>query len=280
MRIHKALSDNSIASRRAAEKMIAEGRVTVNGHPAFLGQDIDPATDVIHIDKERVFLSKRVQKIYLALYKPRGYVTTLADEMDRRCVADLVKEVPARVYPVGRLDKDSEGILIMTNDGEFANWIMHPSHHIPKTYRVTVRSGASEEQLIALSTGVTLDDGHVTAPAQVSVESTESTRTVLRITIHEGRNRQIRRMCDAVGLVVARLKRVSVGPVKLGMLKPGEHRELTAVELKAIRNAVTIVEPQNQSQKAKSRNEQPRAQKRRAPDDKKRIAKPNYSKRG
>ena len=253
MRIHKVLSDNSIVSRRAAEKLIAEGRITVNGRPAKLGQDVDAAKDVIHIDGERVALSRRTTKYYVALYKPRGYVTTMSDELDRRCITDLMKDFPARLYPVGRLDKDSEGLLLLTNDGEFANLIMHPRHHIPKTYRVTLRDLVAEEQLIALSTGVTLDDGDETLPAQVSVETAEPGRSVLRITIHEGKNRQIRRMCEAVGLTVVRLRRVSVGPVKLGMLKPGEHRELTPVELKAVRNAVTITpEPPNPNRKKRN----------------------------
>ena len=253
MRIHKVLSDNSVASRRGAEKLIAQGRVTVNGRPAKIGQDVNPAKDIIHIDGERIMLAKKKQNFYVALYKPRGYVTTMSDELDRRCVADLLADFPARLYPVGRLDKDSEGILLMTNDGEFANYIMHPRHHIPKTYRVTVREQVGEEQLIALSTGVTLDDGAETAPAQVSVEVAEPNRTVLRMTIHEGKNRQIRRMCEAVGLTVARLRRVSVGPVKLGMMKPGEYRALTAVELKAIRNAVSI-EPDAPNPNKKRRN--------------------------
>ena len=238
MRIHKALADNGIASRRAAEKMVEEGRVTVNGRKAIIGQDVNPARDIIHIDGERVYFERKQTKYYIMLNKPRGYVTTMSDELGRRCVAELVKDVGARVYPIGRLDKDSEGMLLLTNDGDFANMIMHPSHHISKTYRVTVRPEVSEDQLIELSTGVTLDDGAVTMPAQVQVEDKSEGRTVLRMTIFEGKNRQIRRMCEALGLEVARLRRVSVGPVKLGMLQPGKWRELTPTEIGAIRNAV------------------------------------------
>ena len=238
MRIHKALADNGIASRRAAEKMIEEGRVTVNGRKAIIGQDINPARDIIHIDGERVYFERKQTKYYIMLNKPRGYVTTMSDELGRRCVAELVEDVNARVYPIGRLDKDSEGLLLLTNDGDFANMIMHPSHHISKTYRVTVRPEVSEDQLIELSTGVTLDDGTVTMPAQVQVDDKSEGRTVLRMTIFEGKNRQIRRMCEALGLEVARLRRVSVGPVKLGMLQPGKWRELTPTEVGAIRNAV------------------------------------------
>lgn len=243
MRIHKALSDNGVLSRRKAERLIQEGRITVNGREAKLGQDINPARDIIHIDGERVVFEKRAKKIYMMLNKPRGYVTTLSDELGRRCVAELVSEVKSRVYPIGRLDKDSEGLLLLTNDGDFANFIMHPSHHISKTYRVTVRPDITEEQLVALSTGVTLDDGVVTQPAQVQVETKETGRVVLRMTIFEGKNRQIRRMCEALGLEVARLRRVSVGPVKLGMLQPGKWRELTPAEVGALRGAVTILNP-------------------------------------
>lgn len=243
MRIHKALADNGVASRRAAEKMVEEGRVSVNGRKAVIGQDINPAKDIIHIDGERVYFERKQKKFYIMLNKPRGYVTTMSDELGRRCVAELVGDVGARVYPIGRLDKDSEGLLLLTNDGDFANMIMHPSHHISKTYRVTVRPEVSEEQLIELSTGVTLDDGVTTLPAQVAVESKEPGRTVLRMTIFEGRNRQIRRMCEAMGLEVARLRRVSVGPIKLGMLQPGKWRELTPVEVGAVRGAVTVINP-------------------------------------
>ena len=164
-------------------------------------------------------------------------MTTMSDEMDRRCVADLVKDAPARVYPVGRLDRDSEGLLLMTNDGEFANKIMHPKFHINKTYRVTVRPDINDEQAMQLAEGVELD-GVRTAPAQVMVLTKEPGRVVLQIVIAEGRNRQIRRMCEAVGLEVARLKRVSVGPVRLGMLPPGQWRMLTVPEMSALQSAL------------------------------------------
>ena len=251
MRIHKALSDNGTVSRRAAEKLIEEGRVTVNGRKAVIGQDINPARDIVHIDGERVIFERKQKKYYIMLNKPRGYVTTMSDELGRRCVAELVKNVGARVYPIGRLDKDSEGMLLLTNDGDFANMIMHPSHHISKTYRVTVRPDITEDQLVALSTGITLDDGYVTQPAQVQVETKEEGRVVLRVTIFEGKNRQIRRMCEALGLEVARLRRVSVGPVKLGMLQPGQWRELTTTEIGAIRGAITIVNTNSQKLRPK-----------------------------
>ena len=186
---------------------------------------------------ERVRYTKKRRKIYIMLNKPRGYVTTMADELDRKCVTELLTGVDERVYPVGRLDRNSEGLLLFTNDGNFANDIMHPSRHISKTYRVTVRPDVTEEQLIALSGSMELD-GKMTQPATVVVKTKEPGRVVLLMTIHEGKNRQIRRMCESVGLEVARLRRISIGPLKLGMLKPGTYRDLTAEELRAIRNAM------------------------------------------
>ena len=236
IRIQKLLADAGYCSRRQAEKLISDGKVKVNGHPVKLG---DKATlaDLITVGGERVYLPRKKQYRYLMLYKPRGYVTTTSDELNRRCVMDLLEDVEERVYPVGRLDKDSEGLLLLTNDGSFANGIMHPSRHISKTYRVTVHSKITDDQIVSLTDGVELD-GRKTLPATVSVELDTPERSVMRITIHEGRNRQIRRMCEAVGLEVVRLRRTSIGPVKLGMLKPGAWRELTAEELRALRNAV------------------------------------------
>ena len=170
------------------------------------------------------------------LYKPRGFVTTMKDERDRSCVAELVSDIPERVYPVGRLDRESEGLLLMTNDGEFANAMMHPSYHVPKTYRVTVRPGVTEDQLTSLAAGVMIDD-RMTAPAGVRVLTQEEGRVVLEIVLCEGRNRQIRKMCEQLGLEVARLKRTAVGTLRLGMLHPGKWRELTADEVKRLKNA-------------------------------------------
>ncbi len=237
VRIQKVLSDNGVLSRRKAEEYIKEGRITVNGRPAKIGNPINPGKDIIAIDGKRVYITNKTRKIYLMLNKPRGYVTTMSDEMGRKCVAELCEDAPAKVYPVGRLDKDSEGLILMTNDGNFANSVMHPSYNISKTYRVTVRPDVDEDTLVKLATGVMVD-GKMTAPAQVHVITKETGRVVLQITITEGRNRQVRKMCEAVGLEVARLKRISVGPIKLGMLKPGAWRELTPTELTAIRNAM------------------------------------------
>lgn len=235
-RIQKVLAANGVVSRRNAEKLIEQRRIKINGRLANLGQKIDTKRDLVTIDDKKVFLQTKQQKYYYMLHKPRGYITTMDDEFDRKCVADLMKNTPVRVYPVGRLDRDSEGLLLFTNDGDFANRIMHPSKKVTKTYRVTVRPGISEEQLLKLSQGVVIDNKK-TAPAKVRVLVEEPNRVVLEMTISEGRNRQIRKMCEALGLEVARLKRNTVGPVKLGVLKPGEYRELKPVEILALKNA-------------------------------------------
>jgi len=230
------IADSGVCSRRKAEELISRGRVKLNGHPVKLG-DKCGFKDIITIDGERLYIPKKKSFRYIIMNKPRGYVTTVSDEVDRRCVMDLLDDVEDRVYPVGRLDRNSEGLLLFTNDGEFANSIMHPSRHISKTYRVTVRPDISDEQLIQLSEGVEID-GKRTLPATVIVKDKQPGRVVLLMTIKEGRNRQIRKMCEAVGLEVARLRRTSIGPIKLGMLKPGTYRDLTAEELRAIRNAI------------------------------------------
>lgn len=236
IRIQKMIADSGYCSRRKAEELMSKGRVKLNGHPVKLG-DKCSFKDIITIDGERIYMPKKKNFIYIMMNKPRGYVTTVSDELDRRCVMDLLEDVEERVYPVGRLDRNSEGLLLFTNDGEFANNIMHPSRHITKTYRVTVRPDINDEQLIQLSEGIEID-GKKTLPATVIVKEKQQGRVVLLITIKEGRNRQIRKMCEAVGLEVARLRRISVGPLRLGMLKPGTWRELTADELRAIRTAI------------------------------------------
>lgn len=237
MRIQKAIAQSGMMSRRKAEEMIAAGKVTVNGHKAVTGQQVDPAKDVIAVAGIKLERAQKNKKYYLALHKPRGYVTTMQDEQGRRCVANLVEDAPVRVYPIGRLDRNSEGLLLMTNDGDFANKVMHPRYHIPKTYRVTVRPDISDEQAVRLSEGVEIE-GQKTAPAHVLVLSKEPGRVVVQIVISEGRNRQIRKMCEAVGLEVARLKRVSIGPVRLGMLQPGKWRMLTQQEISALHSAM------------------------------------------
>ena len=234
IRLQKYMADCGIASRRKSEELIASGKVKVNGKVASIGDKVDPKKDKVSVEGQAVHAGTEFR--YIMLNKPRGFITTMSDERGRKCVAELVSDVGVRVFPVGRLDKDSEGLLLLTNDGEFANNLTHPSKHVPKTYRVTVRPAINEDILNHLMTGIIID-GKTTLPAQVKVLSQEPDRVVLEIVICEGRNRQIRKMCEAEGLTVARLKRTAVGPVKLGMLKQGAWRDLTPQELKSLRNA-------------------------------------------
>lgn len=231
VRLQKMLADCGVASRRKAEEMIAAGQIKVNGVTAKIGDKVDTKKDKVSVNGKP--LDTKVNGVYIMLHKPRGFITTMSDEMDRKCVAELVSDVPERVYPVGRLDRESEGLLLMTNDGEFANGITHPSLHMPKTYRVTVRPNVNEDQLTQMAVGMMIE-GRQTAPAKVNVVSQQSGRVVLEIVLYEGRNRQIRKMCEQLGLEVARLKRIAIGPLRLGMLQPGKWRMLTADEVKRL----------------------------------------------
>ena len=218
-------------------KRSSDSSVKVNGHPVSLGDKMDPDYDKVSIDGKNVRIVRKRQYTYIMLHKPRGYLTTRSDDRGRKTVMELVADVPAMLRPVGRLDKDSEGLLLMSDDGAFINLLTHPSGGVGKLYRVTVNPRATEEQIVTMASGVVLDDGVRTQPCVIHVVADEPGRTVLEITLHEGRNRQIRRMCSAVGLQVVRLKRSAEGPVKLGMLQPGEYRELKKSEVNALRNA-------------------------------------------
>ena len=231
VRLQKFLAESGVASRRKSEELIEQGTVKVNGRLASIGDKIDPKKDTVTVSGKKIVKTKTFT--YVVLHKPRGFITTMNDEMDRKCVAELIKDVPGRVYPVGRLDRDSEGMLLFTNDGAFANAMTHPTKHVPKTYRVTVRPSISEEQITALTQGVIIDD-RKTAPAEVRVVTKEEGRVVLEIILYEGRNRQIRKMCEEVGLEVARLKRTAIGSIKLGMLKQGAWRNLTEDEVRKL----------------------------------------------
>ena len=235
VRLQKFMAECGVASRRKCEEIIESGKVKVNGHPAKLGDKVNPKRDIVTVRGKR--LNKVDRMYYIALNKPRGYVTTVSDELGRKTVMDHV-DVDARIYPVGRLDKDSEGLLILTNDGSFANALTHPKHNYAKVYRVTVRPSVNDEILQKLRTGIEID-GRKTAPCDVSVITEEEGRVVLEFILREGRNRQIRKMCEAVDLEVARLKRISIGPVKLGMLKAGESRRLTDNEVKKLLRSAT-----------------------------------------
>ena len=229
-RLQKIIAARGLCSRRQAEKWIEEGRVRVNGNTAHLGDTADVREDVIEVDGKR--LPKAGKKLYLMLNKPRGYVTTLSDEKGRKNAAELVAGCGVRVYPVGRLDMDSEGLLLFTNDGEFANLMMHPKHEVDKVYRVWVTNFAPEK-LEALKEPIELDGYQIKKP-RVRPVRMEPTRAILDVTIHEGRNRQVRRMCQAAGMEVQRLKRIAEGGLKIGDLKEGQWRELEPKELELL----------------------------------------------
>lgn len=235
IRLQKHLADCGVASRRKAEELIADGKVRVNGRIAKIGDKVDPKRDKVSVRGKNVVVNN--EKVYIMLHKPRGFVTTVNDELNRKCVMDLVKDAGSRLYPVGRLDKDSEGLLFLTNDGEFANKLTHPSSHVNKTYRVTVGGEVSDEKLDRLCSGIELD-GRKTLPCDVFVIERREDRTILNFIISEGRNRQIRRMCEAVGLEVLRLKRIEIAGVKLGMLQRGDWRPLNEREMVRL-NAVS-----------------------------------------
>ena len=226
-RLQKIIASRGLCSRRQAEEMINAGKVTVNGCPARLGQSADCEKDEIVVDG--VPLPPMGKRVYLMLHKPRGYVTTLSDEKGRKNAAQLVADCGERVYPVGRLDMDSEGLLLFTNDGEFANCLMHPSHEMNKRYQVWV-TGYTDEGFELLKRPIELD-GYRIRPPKLKLLEQDQERAIIEVTIHEGRNRQIRRMCQAAGMVVTRLKRVQEGSLKLGGLKLGAWRHLTAEEV-------------------------------------------------
>ena len=226
-RLQKILSSRGLCSRRKAEEWITAGRVSVNGAVAALGDSADPETDEIRVDGKE--LPKPDDFVYIMLNKPRGYVTTLSDEKGRPNAAQLV-DCGKRVYPVGRLDMDSEGLLLFTNDGDFANRLMHPKHEVNKTYRVLVER-YSEEKLEKLKLPIELDGYMIRKPDVKLLRTRERGQAQILVTIHEGRNRQVRRMCDAAGMNVLRLQRIGEGKLKLGDLPLGKWRHLTREEL-------------------------------------------------
>ena len=232
IRLQKFLSQCGVSSRRAAEQLILQGKVLVNGRPVQLGCKIHPKKDIVLVNGKRIDMHKT--RRYIMLYKPRGFVTTMHDELGRKSVDMLVANVGERVFPIGRLDKNSEGLLLFTNDGSFANMLSHPRCHVSKTYRVTIRPPFGDAQLHTLISGVRLDDGYVTQPADVSVAVAEDTRIVLLMTIYEGKNRQIRKMCEACDLEIQRLQRVAIGGVEMGDLRVGAWKHLTPQQLEML----------------------------------------------
>ena len=229
IRLQKFFTDQKIMSRRSAEKVIEAGNVKINGKTAKLGDKVDPENDTVEFNGkiiEKTALSKR----YIMLNKPIGYVSTVSDEKGRKCVSDLVKDVGERVYPVGRLDMFSDGLLIMTNDGELANRLTHPKNGITKKYSVLIKGEISPEALRTLTSPMDID-GYKIRPVGVHIVSVKNGNTSAIFTLHEGRNRQIRKMCEQCSLTVMRLTRIAIGSLKLGDLEKGKWRELTRAEV-------------------------------------------------
>ncbi|MBP3401574.1 MAG: rRNA pseudouridine synthase [Clostridia bacterium] len=242
IRLQKFIADAGLMSRRAAEDEIERGNVSVNGHVATIGMKVDPAADVVTYKGRRIRFERR-EHTYVMLNKPRGYLSSTTDDRGRKCVTDLLDGVSARVYPVGRLDMISEGMILLTDDGELKNRLTHPSHQIGKVYRVKVGGTVSEEQMDILTSPLVID-GYKIKPVEVTVSGEDESGTVLKMTLFEGRNRQIRKMCEQAGLTVKRLSRVSIGNLKLDGLPVGKWRYLEDSEVeylyKATRNLKNV----------------------------------------
>ena len=233
MRLEKYLARSGVASRRTVQKQITMGRVTVNDERVLIpGTHIEPDSDLVEVDGQRV--GGAPDQIYLMLNKPPGYVTTVRDERNRPTVMELVSGISERIYPVGRLDKDTEGLLLMTNDGEFANRLTHPRHEVKKTYIAWVNGNPNRKAINQLRKGVKIEGG-VTSRASIASISRRKDRTQFKITIHEGKKRQIRRMFQAIGYEVTFLKRIAIGALLLGNLPIGRYRMLTATEINSLR---------------------------------------------
>ena len=235
IRLQKYLSMCAVASRRKAEELIAQGKVKVNGKVAQIGDKVSPKHDTVTVGGRKIVGNKK--HYYIMLHKPRGYITTMDDEMGRKCVAELVRDVGARVYPVGRLDMASEGLLLLTDDGEFANMMTHPRCHVPKIYHVRVRGEITDRTLELLSSPLTID-GKKIRPVKVAVLELYPDGATLEMTLYEGRNRQIRKMCDIARIDVVRLKRTAIGNLTLHGLKCGQWRYLDPQEVINLKRAV------------------------------------------
>lgn len=235
IRVQKYVADCGLMSRRKAEEEILAGRIKVNGERVEQGRKIIPGVDRVEYMGRPVEMPRGKRYVYIMLNKPRGYVTTMNDELGRKCVASLVEDVGERVYPCGRLDLDSEGLLIMTNDGELANKLMHPAHHIPKLYTVKVKGKVTEEQLKKLNKPMMID-GYETVPAIAKILSLKDEESSIGITLFEGRNRQIRKMCEQLGLTVTSLKRIAIGSITLGNLKSGTWKRLSRAQVDYLKN--------------------------------------------
>ena len=234
IRLQKFMAEAQVASRRKCEEIILSGRVAVNGETvSVLGTKIDDKTDTVTLDGREI--KRGGSHIYIMLNKPEGYITTVSDRFDRPTVMDLVKDVGERIYPVGRLGYDTAGLLLMTNDGELTYRLTHPKHNINKTYIAAVDSAPTQAEIKRFESGIVID-GRKTARAKLGIIKTDGRYTYLKIIIHEGRNRQVRKMCEAIGHPVRRLRRAATGTLKLGSLKTGEYRHLTADEVKYLKS--------------------------------------------
>ena len=234
IRISKYFTDCGIMSRRAADAAVSAGEVKINGITAELGQKVTPGVDQVTWKGKPVVMPRDNKKVYIMLNKPRGYVTTLKDEKGRPTIVELVKDAGARLYPIGRLDMDSDGLLILTNDGDLANKLAHPKHDVAKVYHAFVDGNVTTEQLTGLCRPIEID-GRMTSPAAVRKAGYTEYHTVLEVTIHDGRNRQVRRLCERERLVVRKLTRISEGPLQLGNLDAGKWRHLNAKELRQLK---------------------------------------------
>jgi 23S rRNA pseudouridine2605 synthase len=238
IRLQKVLAQAGIASRRAAEQLILDGRVSVDGQVVTeLGSRVDPVTAVIHVDGERVPTAPGI--VVMMMNKPRGVITSMSDDRGRECVGDLVADRSERLFHVGRLDADTEGLLLLTNDGELANRLGHPSHEVAKTYRATVQGPISKQALRELKDGIELDDGPITCDSARVIQRLTD-RSLVEIVLHSGRNRIVRRMLDAVGYPVIDLVRTRIGPLHLGRMRPGQVIELEGADLRALYTAVGL----------------------------------------
>ena len=229
IRLQKFIANSGIMSRRKAEDEILAGKMTINGHPASLGDKVDPINDVVCYRGKRIAYQRR-KYTYIMLNKPRGYLSSTEDDRGRKCVTELIDGVDARLYPVGRLDLISEGLILLTDDGELKNRLTHPKYSLPKLYRVKVAGQVSEEQYATLTSELEID-GYTIKPVQVDIQGEDETGTVLKMTLVEGRNRQIRKMCEIAGLTVKRLSRISIGNLKLDGMPVGKWRFLTQDEV-------------------------------------------------
>lgn len=238
IRLQKFIADAGLMSRRAAEDEIERGNICVNGHVATLGTKVDPREDHITYKGKKVKYEKH-EYTYIMLNKPRGYLSSTTDDRGRKCVTDLLDDVSARVYPVGRLDMISEGMILLTDDGELKNRLTHPSHTIPKIYRVKVAEAVTESQYQILTSALEID-GYKIKPVDVVIGTSDETGTVMKMTLFEGRNRQIRKMCEAAGLTVKRLSRVSIGNLKLDGLPVGKWRYLEESEVEYLYKATKV----------------------------------------